>query len=66
MKKQTLVPPINGVVINRLLVVIVVLLALLAGYFHARYTNEEKLYNRLLNKYVDLQDQLDAAQALNE
>ena len=66
MKKYSQTLPIDQVVVNRVLIIVVVLLALLAGYFHARYTNQEKLYTRLLNKYVDLQDRLDPPKAVKQ
>lgn len=49
--------PFSLVSVNRFLVIVIIVLAIFSGYFHARYTNEEKKYQRLLIKYQNLQEQ---------
>ena len=51
--------PIRIKVINRILIVVVVLLAIFSGYFHARYNNELGRYRRLEKKYFQLEQRYD-------
>lgn len=56
--------PLSSKLINRMLVLLVVFLAILAGYFHAKYSNLERINSRLLAKYqvaLQLADDLELA-----
>lgn len=50
------VQPFSPQEVNRFLLVIIIILAIFSGYFHARYSNEERKYGRLLEKYLDLKE----------
>lgn len=52
-KSNTQIPqPISVVAINRLLVVFVLILALLAGYFHAKADTIQRMYDALERETV--------------
>lgn len=61
MKKDTAdhLPPFSHRQINRLLILIIVLLALFSGYFHAKFTNEMNKTARLQKKLIQLQEKYD-------
>ncbi len=58
MSKESKFQPFSYLFINRLLVIIIIGLAILAGYFHARMSNEARIANRLLSKYQTCQNSL--------
>ena len=52
--------PISSQLVTKILLLLVVILSLAAGYYHALCQNWEKKYNRLENMYVRLRSQLGA------
>ena len=57
-KLKTLPKPTGDKNIIRLLLLVVVVLAITAGYFQAIYKQERKRYLRLEDKYVRVRNQL--------
>ncbi len=57
-KLKTLPPPTSIKNITRLLLVLVIILAIVAGYFQVIYKQERKRYLRLEDKYVRVRGQL--------
>ena len=57
-KLKTLPPPTSVKNITRLLLVLVIILAIVAGYFQVIYKQERKRYLRLEDKYVRVRGQL--------
>ena len=55
-------PPVSITIVNRMLVVLIVLLTILAGYFHARMSNELRITQRLLSKYQSCMQQLNVSE----
>jgi hypothetical protein len=45
-------PPIETRTLIRVLVVVIIVLSFLTGYYHSLYTLEQKKYNRLEDMYV--------------
>ncbi len=58
MPKNTQFQPLPILMVNRILIVIVIGLAILAGYFHARMSNEIRISERLLSNYQTCQQAL--------
>lgn len=52
-------PPFTYRQVNRGLIVIIVVLALFSGYFHAKFTNEQHRATRFQKKLVELQEKYD-------
>jgi len=50
--------PLSSVNVSRILIVLVVIFAIAAGFFQNAYNMEKKRYTRLLNKYDKLESQL--------
>lgn len=61
MKKDSAdkLPPFSIRLINRLLILVIILLALFSGYFHAKFTNELNKSARLQKKLTQLQEKYD-------
>lgn len=57
--------PVAPLLINRILLATIVILALLAGYFHAKYTSQISRYNRLERKYFQLEQKYDTVLETN-
>lgn len=46
----------SPILINRILIVLVVVLSIVAGYYHSAYQLEQKKYARLEDNYVRVRD----------
>lgn len=58
LSKTTLPPPLPTRWVIRILVILVVALALLAGYYHSSYLTEQRKYQRLEDRYVRVRGML--------
>lgn len=50
--------PLNQVKVTRLLVALLVVSSLIAGYYSALYTNEERKYDRVEDMFVRVRNEL--------
>lgn len=50
--------PVSTKLVTRILVIMVVILSLIAGFYHSSYESEKKKYLRLEDKYVRVRSEL--------
>lgn len=58
MERKLMTKPLSYKTLTRVLVLIILILSIMAGYFHASLIAEQKKYLRLEDKYVRVRDEL--------